>query len=96
MEREPADAGRRRRAQTRERGLAPPEEIANLAACGAAFLGRQALRGVRQHELVRLFDGIATRGEISHRLVRRLGWRGLLGRRRHVAVITRAASAGAR
>ena len=57
--------------QTRERSVALAEEVADLAARYAPGLVWQALRGVRQHELVRLFDGITARREIGQRLVGR-------------------------
>src|SRR5262249_7295266 len=50
-------------AETRERRVALAQELANLAARSAPFFGRKSLCGVRQHELVRFFDGVAPRGK---------------------------------
>src|SRR5207247_789323 len=81
--------------ETGERGVALAQKVADLAARRAPFLAGEPLCGVRKHELVRFFDGIAACGEPGQRHVAWYRRQGLLGRWRH-AVVTSGWSAGSR
>ena len=50
-----------------ERLVAFAKKLADLTAGSAPVFVRKALSGIGQHELVRLFDGVAPRGECGRR-----------------------------
>src|SRR5439155_3527921 len=64
--------------QTGQRRVASTQILTDLGSRGASFLARQALGGVRQHELVAFLDGIAAVVELGPRLCGRSS-RDLLG-----------------
>ena len=59
--------------QAVERLFTLAQELADLAARRAPVLVRKSLRGVGEHELVRLFDRVAARGEFGPGLIARSG-----------------------
>ena len=59
--------------QAVERLFTLAQELADLAARCAPVLVRKSLRGVGEHELVRLFDRVATRGEFGPGQIARSG-----------------------
>ena len=59
LEPEPRDAQGYGIGEAGQRRVALAEEVADLAAGRAALFARKPLRRVRQHELVRFFDGVA-------------------------------------
>src|SRR5262245_5632873 len=54
--------------QTRQRPFAFGEELANLSAGAARVLVFESLPGIREHELVAFFDGVAPSVELGARL----------------------------
>ena len=63
LEREPVGAQGYGIGEAGQRRVALAEEVADLAAGRAALFARKPLRRLRQHELVRFFDGVAARGK---------------------------------
>ena len=59
LEREPLDTQGDGIGEAGQRRVALAEEVADLAAGRAALFARKPLRRIRQHELVRFFDGVA-------------------------------------
>ena len=60
---EAGDGGGQRLGQPAERLVAAQQVVARLFTGRPGVIGREALRGVRQKKLVRLFDGVALRAE---------------------------------